>query len=311
MWGRTLIELLVSIALGLLILLGVGTLYLGANQSARVASNVGSIQESAATVIALIGPAIRRAGYTEIVGVGGRPSDTFLYNGPHLLGCTNGRFADAANDNFACVNGLPADGDTVAVWFQADNRVAAAQGPTLDCLGNGPLAEWTITGQFAGLVPGGTIPLVRNVYFLDNAGNLMCLGNGNATPQPLMNGVEQLKVYYAFDDVAFGPPISVLPDQPTARSIRDAAFINSQPAPPGGEVDAWDYVISVHVCVVLRSQEAGLRVTAGNDFRPCPVDATEAAGNTALVAGPADGALRRSFTQVFTIRSRSQPSPLG
>lgn len=311
--GRTVIELLVSIALGLLILLGVGSLYLGSSQSSRASVNGARLEESAVGLMTLLGSSMRRAGYSEIVGQAGLTRQTtFLYSGPHIRGCTNGRFANIAAGDFGCVPGTAADGDTVAVWFQGDSRRAAPQAETLDCLGNAP-PPWNVTGPLAGAVA--TIPLIRNVYYLDgfadaNGPHLMCLGNGSNAPQRLMSGVEQFKVYYGFDDRAVTTTEEIL-DQPTARSVRDASFVMA-PAQqrPGSLSVGWDFVVSVHVCVVLRSQEAGVRASAGTDFVPCPADAAAAASASAAVAGPADGALRRSYNQSFTLRSRATPAPL-
>src|SRR5258706_7188890 len=66
--GRTLIELIVAMALSLLILLGVGSLFLGANQSSRTASGISGAEEGASYVMMVLGNAIRRAGYSEIIG---------------------------------------------------------------------------------------------------------------------------------------------------------------------------------------------------------------------------------------------------
>jgi type IV pilus assembly protein PilW len=314
--GRTLIELLVSIALGLLILLGVGTLYLGANQTTRVTTNVSVMEESAGTIVALLGASVRRAGYSEIAGVGQDRRTSFLYDGPHLQGCRNQHYAVTAGDplSFACGGAAQLAGnDVLVVWYQADNRVAAAQADTLDCLGNtAPLwtvAEPTLANAVpvVGALPAGQIRLVRNVFYVDAAGNLMCEGSGNAAPQPLVPGVEQFRVFYGFDDVAYANPTAVVAE-PVARSLRDAAFLDAQPGL--GNLNAWDFVVSVHVCVVLRSQEVGVRVGTAT-YQPCPADAVEAAGDVPAVAPPADGAFRRAFNQVFTLRSRSTPAPLG
>ena len=86
-----------------------------------------------------------------------------------------------------------------------------------------------------------------------------------------------------------------------------AADINAL-APIGG-LTPWDFVVSVQVCLLIRTQEQG--TSLGGDFTPCPADAAQAM-NPALitpVALPADGALRRAYTQVFTVRSRASQSP--
>lgn len=312
--GRTLIELMVSMALGLMILAGVGSLYLTANQSARVSGSVASVEESGQIALSLMGASVRRAGFAEIAGTNSTARFNLLFAGPHLRGCNGGRnFANAAdadpdNADFACSAAPVAGrvGDALAVAYQADSVLAAAQAASLDCVGNAP-ANRPIAPAFAAAVPGGQVPIVQNVYFLQADGNLMCMGNGNpGQPQPLMNGVEDFRVFYGFDRALYllaggtGAP-------PSASSLLTAADINAL-APIGG-LSPWDFVVSVQVCLLIRTQEQG--TSLGGDFTPCPADAAQAM-NPALitpVALPADGALRRAYTQVFTVRSRASQSP--
>ena len=91
------------------------------------------------------------------------------------------------------------------------------------------------------------------------------------------------------------------------RHLLSAADLNA--LTPIGSLTAWDFVVSVHVCVLIRTPDRGVAI--GNTFVPCPDTAAQAL-NTALIepaALPADGALRRAYTQVFTIRSRASQSP--
>lgn len=317
--GRTLIELLVAIALGLLVLAGVASLYFGASRSGRVAGNVAAVEEGGQIALSLMGNAVRRAGYAEIAGTNSTARFNLLFDGPHVRGCSDGRdFVNAAaanpvNADFACTGGAVPNrvGDTLAVAFQADAVLAAAQAATVDCIGNNP-PNRPASAAFAGAAPGGVVPVVQNVYFVerrpaDLTGNLMCAGNGNpGQPQPVLNGVEDFRVFYGFDRAAFqlaggtGAP-------PSASSLLTAADVNA--LPPVGLLTGWDFVVSVQVCVLVRTQDPG--TSLGNTFIPCPADAAQAR-NPALIAPvalPADGAFRRAYTQVFTIRSRASQSP--
>jgi type IV pilus assembly protein PilW len=303
--GRTLIELLVAIALSLLILLGVGTLYLGANQSARISGNVASVEETGQILLSLLGSAIRRAGYSEIVGTDPGVRLNLLYDGPTVRGCVNQHFEDPNAGDFDCVAVAGGTGDALAIWYQADSVLAAAQGASLDCLGNAA-PMWAITNpSYAGRVPGGQLPLVRNVYFARN-GSLFCLGNGNPNPQPLADNVLDFKVYFGFDDDGYANAANT-GERPSARSIRTANEINA--LAPANLISPWDFVVSVHVCVLIRTPEAGTTAGAGATFRGCPQNAAEAAGEAPAQALPADGAIRRAYTQVFTVRSRAAPTP--
>lgn len=199
--GRTLIELLVAIALGLLVLAGVASLYFGASRSGRVAGNVAAVEEGGQIALSLMGNAVRRAGYAEIAGTNSTARFNLLFDGPHVRGCSDGRdFVNAAaanpvNADFVCTGGAVPNrvGDTLAVAFQADAVLAAAQAATVDCIGNNP-PNRPAPAAFAGAAPGGVVPVVQNVYFVEwqpanLTGNLMCAGNGNpGQPQPVLNG---------------------------------------------------------------------------------------------------------------------------
>lgn len=323
--GRTLIELLVAIALGLLILLGVGTLYLGANQSTRVATNIASAEETGQIVLATIGNAIRRAGYAELVGTDWVPSrQDLLYSGPHLQGCMGSDFERDGDGNpkieggkFKCVGEAPDSPDSLAVVFQGDNIVASSQGPTSDCLGQDPTMVPIANPDYAALVSGANMPLVRNIYYLgdpvDGMRNLLCKG-GNNNAATLIGNVEDFKVYFGFDDVAFGAPtVDTNIGNPVARSVRTAAEINNL-TPSNPMYPAWDFVVTVHVCVLIASNDRGVRSELGAaTHTPCPQTANEAAGIDPIADVPslADGRVRRAFSQVFTVRSRAKPAPVG
>jgi type IV pilus assembly protein PilW len=303
--GRTLIELLVSIALGLLILLGVGTLYLASNQSTRSATNVASAENVAQVALTLLGSSIRRSGYSEIIGTEySGLSNNVLYAGPTLRACRGARFT--GNDpNAACETTVAGAPDSIGIWYQADNALAASQGATDDCVGTTPGTTAVTNGNYVPRVA--NIRVVQNAFFVDG-NNLRC--RGGADTQPLLTGVEDLKLYFGFDDFAYGNP-AVLDIVPTARSVRDAAFINGL-TPPSPLFSPWDYVVSITACVLVRSEEVGLSAQGGSvTYLPCPQTAAEAAGIDPISQVTAtDGRLRRAVTQTFSVRVRTKPSPL-
>jgi hypothetical protein len=299
------------VLLGLLILLGVGTLFLGANQSTRVASNLSGAEESGQIAISLLGASIRRAGYSEIVGLA-VPENfrrSLLYGGPNIRACRQASFVNPVAGDFTCNAAVAGQPDSLAVWFQADNVVSSPQGATDDCIGSQPPWQQVIDPLLRARAPGG-IRVVQNEFFVNN-GQLSCRGNGNiAVPQPLIANVADLKLYFGFDDVAYAANShDVL--RPTASTIRDADWINAQTAPALPGASAWDFVVFVHVCVMLRSAEVGTTATAAGQYLPCPQTAAEAAGVDAIapVDSP-DGATRRAVNQVIALRSRSAPLPV-
>ena len=302
--GRTLIELLVAIALGLLILLGVGTLYLASNQSTRVATNVASAESVGQVALTLIGNSIRRAGFSEIIGTEySGLSNNVLYQGPTLRACTGARFG-SDNPNNACAATVAGAPDAIAIWYQADNALASSQGATDDCVGTQPALQAVANGHYVPRIA--QIRVVQNNYFVVG-NNLRCAGG--ADEQPLLTGVEDLKVFFGFDDFGYTNP-AVLDVIPAARSIRTATYINGLAA-PSPLFSPWDFVISVTACVLVRTEEAGVSAQgAAVTYTPCPQTADQAAGLAPIPTVTVnDGRVRRAYSQTFAIRARGKPSP--
>jgi type IV pilus assembly protein PilW len=303
--GRTLIELMVAIALGLLILLGVGTLYLSSNQTTRSATNVATAENVGQVALTLIGNSIRRSGYSEIIGTEySGLAVNMLYQGPTLRACRNARFV-GDDPNAGCGPAAAGAPDSIGIWFQADNALAASQGATDDCVGTTPGNTAVTNANYVPRVA--TIRVVQNSYHIDS-NNLRC--RGGAATQPLLTGVEDLKVYFGFDDFGYANP-ALIDGVPIARSVRDAGEINAL-TPPSPLFSPWDYVVSVTVCVLVRTEELGVSTQGATvTYAQCPQTAAQAAG-TGL--GPqttaTDGRVRRAYTQTFSVRARTKPSPL-
>jgi type IV pilus assembly protein PilW len=312
--GRSLIELMVAIALGLLILLGVGGLYVASNQSTRAATGVASSENVGNVALSLIGASIRRAGYGEIAGAytslptGGEARlASLLYQGRSLAGCSEARFA-SDDPNNACQTATTGNPDAIGIWYQADNALASSQAATTDCVGVTP-ADVATPPQFQAAVA--TMRIVQNSFYVAND-QLRCRGS-TGTDQPLLDGVEEMKVFYGFDDAAFADPASDM--NPVARSLRTAAEINgfADPTPAtASALSAWDYVVSVTVCVRVRTEEAGVAAQGGSvTFNRCPQDVDQALGIDAIATGTAtDGRVRRTHIQTFAVRGRARPTPL-
>lgn len=318
--GRTLVELMISIAIGLAITAAVATAYLSTSQTARVASELGGMSDTGQIALWMIGDPVRQAGYGEIVGsdlalgpgdVGAYRSQTMFAQGAHLAGCAGAPFVDETVVNPVCAGVGDPNFDSLMVRFQGDAVVPPAQGQIDDCLGAQVPVE-ALPATHAGLGRAPSRPIIQNAYFGLN-GALMCRGNGRpgaaaAIPpaQQIAANVEQFKVFYGFDDTRHANPAATA--GASARSIRDATFINGLPPATA----PWDFVVSVHVCMVLRSapdSSGGLTQAASTTYSRCPRTPAEAEAGlpTETVT---DRVLRRTYAQVFTVRSRSTANPL-
>jgi type IV pilus assembly protein PilW len=316
-FGRTLIELMISMSIGLAITAAVSGAYLSTARTARVSGEMAGMSDTGQIAMLMIGDSIRQAGYGEIIGsdvsfgsanVEAYRSQTLFGTGPHIAGCSGARFTDDTSNTPTCAAVSNVNFDSLMLRFQGDTAVAPAQGRIDDCLGTQVPLE-ALPANHLGLLRTASRPMVQNVYFGTNNG-LSCRGNGRATvgdpfgaAQQLVGNVEQFKVFYGFDDVRYVDPSTTLGS--SIRSIRDAAYLNAR-------AGAWDYVVTVHVCMVIRSDpEAGrgMSMNASYTYTSCPMTAAEASG-----AMPAttvtDRAVRRTYNQVFTVRSRATANPI-
>ena len=316
--GRTLVELMVAIALGLLILLGVGGLYVSSQQSTRAATNVASADNTGQVALSLIGYSIRRAGFSELAaaisaGSGGGEDRraSLAYQGQSIRGCSGAGFV-SNNPANACGTASTGAPDSLAMWFQAENALGAAQGggATADCAGNVP--GFTAVGLGPSLP--GSLRVAQNLYYVDSTNaTLMCRGgtvNAPGTATPILNGVEDFKVFYGFDGASYSAP--AVPGNPAPLSVRTAAEMATL-TDPTANLTAWDYVVSVTICILVRTEDAGVSSQGATaTYQPCPQTSREAAGLDAIAAATStDGRIRRAIVQTFSVRSATRPSPLA
>ncbi|MFO0233773.1 MAG: PilW family protein, partial [Burkholderiales bacterium] len=218
--GRSLVEMMLSITIGLAVTAGVSTAFVASTRTARVAGELAGIADTGQVAMQLIGNSIRQSGYGEIVGseiaIGGgqaslQRSQTLFADGASLAGCSGARFVDDTNRNPVCGGAVDPNFDSLMVRFQGDAVIPPAQGLIDDCLGILPPAEPLPVGHVGTSVVANR-PIVQNTYF-GAAGSLWCRGNGRAAealpfpaPQQLVGNVEQFKVFYGFDDVRYSNP---------------------------------------------------------------------------------------------------------
>lgn len=315
--GRTLIELMISMAIGLAITAAVSGAYLSTASTARVAGEMASMADTGQISMLMIGDSIRQAGYGEIIGsdvsfgaanIDAYRSQTLFGGGAHIAGCSGARFADDTSNAPVCGAVSDVNFDSLMVRFQGDTAVAPAQGRIDDCLGRQVPLE-ALPVNHLGLLRTASRPMVQNVYFGTNNG-LSCRGNGRATTlaafgdaQQLVSNVEQFKVFYGFDDIRYTNANTA--GGASMRSMRDADYLNARPG-------AWDYVVTVHVCMVIRSDPdagGGISMRAAYQYTSCPMNPAEASG-AMPVKQAEDSAVRRTYNQVFTVRSRSTANPI-
>lgn len=265
--GRTLIEVLIAITIGLMITAGVISIYGANRQTYRASADVQRMQAAGQLALDRLAYQLRMAGYGQI-----NSSDFWLVGNPSNFAGEALRVCSGGFDNPVAAapncNNAPTQPDALAVSYLVGGAAATGSGEGRDCLGasvtaaNSPIAPQLAT---------------RNRFYVANSNGvptLMCVGN-DGVAAPLVPNVEDLQVR-----LRVGDPFS-----------RTEQSVDPQAA-AGWAAAQWGRVLGVELCVQVVSENAGLTTGAqpGVDCR----------GN----AFPADGRLRRTFTQVVTLRNR-------
>jgi type IV pilus assembly protein PilW len=318
--GRTLIELIIAVAIGMVILIGVGALYLSSSGVSRLANQAGSAEDAGRLLMTMVGEGIKAGGYGEIVGSDYSAQGQTLFDGPVVVGCTGDRLTDPFNagaPNYAC-NAVAAPGDQVLFRFQGEYVITPMDAATRtattvpDCLGGLGAAQNEIFNPLTPRAGAGTTRrMIQSAFYLNAAGNtLMCEGNSNpGAPAPIVNDVIDFTVFYRFDDggwaLAAGSSTNY---SPVGGTIRNAAFVNGLAG--AAPTDPWNYVVGVIVCLTVGSREQGTSIQANNpNATRCPRTTAEAAAGAPVTEASADGRVRRTFIEMFTIRSQATGAP--
>jgi type IV pilus assembly protein PilW len=258
--GRTLIEVLVAITIGLMLTVGILSIYGANRQTYRASTDLQRMQAAGQLALDRLAYQVRMAGYGQLMGNFAAVSNPSTFVGNALIACSSG-FSDPveATQTPACAGGatLP---DSLQVRYQVEAAATAGSGENRDCLG------FAVPADVSG------VRTAQNRFFVANSNGvptLMCAGNGLA-PAPLIPNVEDLQVRLRIGD-------------PFTRAERVVD--------PDGYA-TWDRVLGVELCVQVRSEETG--VSSG----------TQAGTTCRGAAFPNDGRLRRTFTQVVTLRNR-------
>lgn len=164
--GFTIVEFLIAGTLGLVLLGGVGLVFVGANDAFRTQRQVATVQDNGRFAMFFLQNEIMQAGFA----IDTPPSSVAkrMLNDPFGLNPLVGSVCGAATP--CATNGAGTNSDTFAVRYTG----------TLDCTGTP--------------VVGG---VVENRFFVDQSTQqLMCQGNGGGPAQPLAAGIANMQVLY-------------------------------------------------------------------------------------------------------------------
>jgi type IV pilus assembly protein PilW len=323
--GFTLIELMVSLTIGLVIIVAAMSAYLGSAGASKISDAQTRMNEDAQAALNLLAHEIRMAGANPVQP--GRDA-AFKVNpvySPYPLatatgtatytvtpvtatvaafsirGCdqtfSNVIAASATNLDLLTCAGTSTLPDSIAINYEADrfNTTPTSTGAT-DCQGNGlstitptftlttTTATWTATGN--------GYWIVDNRFYIDNTAgipSLQCKGNGNANGAPLVENIEDMQFLYGTMSTTATTTTATIAGYLSASEV-DALAPSVALLP-----DRWSRVLSVRICVVVRSEKPAAPDAASASYLKC--DGTRDTSKTDL-------RLRRAYTTIVTLRNR-------
>lgn len=267
--GYTLVELMISLLLGLMLISGFGSLFSQTQKNGTVQRSLSYMMEDGRYVLEIFGKELRRTGFLRSRGsLLGNANDVFKSD-PNVLGSTMSfptPTVDTPAEYIKGVDNTTAFGDELVLRYQLNDNTELATGNSSAV---NSACERTI------LLDAGDDPAIANevhvvtLYFyvaLDatiNAPVLYCnakrekfinnilnLTETSPNPEPLISNVQQLLITYGIDDPA-------VPDDPIDDPIdiiTDVAnyYVNADSVPD------WRRVVSAKLSVVLRSEDDNL-----------------------------------------------------
>lgn len=329
--GFSLIELMVSLAIGLIILAAAFSAYLGASGAAKMAEAQGRMNEDAQAALTILTQQLRMAGnnpkQTNRIDNTTTPTLASLRNPVYwptptyagftatfapsafaIRGC-DGRFsnltATTANriDLLDCVpdTGQP---DSIAISYETDrfNTVGTA---ATDCLGNAlGLITATAVPTFVTLGTSTTVITSPSVVSYTVADNRFYIGTSTTILSPSLyckgnGGGSPQPLVENIEDMQFEYGM-MSPSTPAASAtmapVKGYLAVNefSSNMPSLSDADRWAKVIAVRICVVARSANAVVSDASSAKYRDC---------KDTLVSAP-DLRLRRAYATTVVLRNR-------
>ena len=232
---------------------------------------------------------------------------TFTLSDFSIRGC-DGKFSNITAtvnlDNLACGGGTTTLPDSIAVSYEADrfNTEPTAAGAATDCLGfkladvvakDVPVFNTvTATVTTADI----TYTVADNRFYVGTSAaitspSLYCKGNGGAsTQQPLVENIEDMQFQYGTMSATTTSTTATVAGYLPAHEV----ITQTDLAALANDADRWSKVLSVRICVLVRSDAPVVSDASSARYRNC---------EGALVSAP-DLRLRRAYFATVALRNR-------
>ena len=274
--GISLIELMISLVIGLVVVGAVIVSMIGSNNAGKYQAAYSQMNEDAQIGLSILSREVRLAGFSQPTGyantavAGATPTFNFAFTTVTrgVFGCDN-TFVNPKATALACTAGTSTT-PAFEVIYEADAATTVlTAGLPSDCLGQ------SIAGP----------PYIaRNRYYISATASgrpeLYCASDkAGGGAHPLIENIEAMRLWY-------GLPVAANPRQ-VVRYV-SATDVNT------AGITEWDNVISVRICILVRSAEPVLN-SGGEDtltYRNCNSD----------VVTSSDRLLRRAYFTTSTLR---------
>jgi len=304
MRGLTLIELMVSLTIGLVVILATMSAYLGSAAASRVADAEARMNEDANAALTILTQQLRMAGNNPK-----QPNRALAFQRNPVFGASSyivrgcdGKFSNITTaltiPELTCVASTTSP-DSIAISYEADayNTVPTSGGKPTDCLGQSLTAQTatvtSVTATTTDSAATATFYGADNRFYIDTPSkssvpSLYCKGNGGGE-QPLVENVEDMQLTYGAG-VATGTITAVAGylDATAILTQSDLAALTDDPA-------RWARVMTVRICVLMRSEKPVVDNAASARYTKC--DGT-------VVTNPPDLRLRRAYSTTVGLRNR-------
>lgn len=313
--GFTLLELLIAVTIGLVILASSLSMYAASSRSSQLSQAETQLNEDGILAINLIQQQLKQAGYSRQIIPGSGATVMGNYAGPAVRGCDGG-FTDsaAAFGSLSCTTGTGSD--AIAIRYEAtpENTMPTADSVPLatNCVGR-PINAVTPSQAAPAPTPAaGPYGLADNRYSITDASTqpmLSCQGsqrdgtspttNVIGASEPLLANVESMQILYG---VASRPSAELAATYDPLRhqivsylSASGVDALASTGVLPNITEDRWGRVLSVRVCLLMRSDQPVKDAPPGGmAFKDCSnVDQSRT-----------DGYLRRTYITTVLLRNR-------
>ena len=316
--GFSLIELMVSLTIGLIIVVAALSAYIGSAGAGKVAEALARMNEDGQAALTILTQQLTLAGHNPnqnnrdissrrnpVYGTTTFSTSPGTYTLSQFIirGC-DGKFTNITStsslDTLACAAGTSTLPDSFAVNYEADqfNTIPTAASLPTDCLGNGlPVITATLPtlGTSTTSTTAVTYTVADNRFYVGTSTvitspSLYCKGNGGASnPQPLVENIEDMQFTYGTVSSTTTSTTATVAGYLRADEVVNQAGLALLPID-----QRWGKVKSVRICVVVRSENPVATDAAAARYVKC--DGT-------LETAPPDLRLRRAYSTTVVLRN--------